>query len=177
MNFYRKTYANDVHGPINWFPVIVILCVVLNVVILLGGTYIAYDDTSINQETIDQHLGSGYKLIAVNSDAGQIHIVLLEDDDGHLYYVGFHEIELLNRFLMLDDEVTPVVADGSTNYEVKCFAGSAGFSVTKEKMIVSGVSSENMNFVQRYFAIAVILFGIEFLLLMVINYLLKKGRR
>ena len=116
-------------------------------------------------------------MVAVNSDAEQIHIALLEDENGHLYYVGFHEMGLLNRFLMIDDEVIPVTADGSTSYEVKCFTGSASFSVTKDKMILSGVSSENKNLAQRYFVIAVALFGIEFSFLLVINYFLKKVKK
>ena len=173
---FRKTYSRHIHGPVNWFPAFAVIMIILNVVFLVGGTFLVYDDTSTEQETINNYFGSGYREISANTDADIIHIILLEDTKGELYYVGFEAMKLIDRYSLITDHPVPVIADGESTYRIHCLAGSTNFSISEDNEIVSGVTHEHMNVVQRYLTTAVLLFAIEFTLYFIIKAVCKKKR-
>ena len=171
---FRKTYDRNIHGPINGFPVLVVLIVLLNLAVLIGGTYIAYGDKNLDQGTIDRHYGSNYQIVDSRADMEPIQIVLLEGPDKSLYYVGFHRAELINRYRPITDKVIMVSADGTTRYQAGCFAGSVSFTISEDRSIMPGVSSETMNVVQRYLTFAVILLALEFTVYAIVAHLIKR---
>lgn len=174
MPLYNKAYDRKKHGPINWFPVSVMIMLIINILILCGGTLLIYQDVEVNSETIQKYVDAEYQIVSIHSGGERFRVALLEDTDGGLYYVGFHRMERIDRYAMITNGAVSITDDEPI--ELKGAAQTVDFRMQSDGNVVFGGVSQWMNTVQLYISIAVLMFVAEFALALLFAHWKKRGK-